>query len=100
MLLVVFVLCEQRQREPMIDLSLFRIGAFAGANVATFFLYFALSANLFYLPMLLIAGWGLSTAEVGFIFLPLSACDRASVGAGRPVVGPDRAALPDRLPAA
>jgi len=41
--------------------------------VATFFLYFALSANLFYLPMLLIAGWGLSTAEVGFIFLPLSA---------------------------
>ncbi|TPL87027.1 MFS transporter [Mesorhizobium sp. B2-3-14] len=72
-LLVVFILFERRQREPMIDLSLFRIGAFAGANVATFFLYFALSANLFYLPMLLIAGWGLSTAEVGFIFLPLSA---------------------------
>ncbi|TPK94181.1 MFS transporter [Mesorhizobium sp. B2-4-12] len=72
-LLAVFILFEQRQREPMIDLSLFRIGAFAGANVATFFLYFALSANLFYLPMLMIAGWGLSTAEVGFIFLPLSA---------------------------
>lgn len=72
-LLVVFVFFELRQREPMIDLSLFRIRAFAGANAATFFLYFALSANLFYLPMLLIAGWGLSTAEVGFIFLPLSA---------------------------
>ncbi len=72
-LLVVFIVFELRQREPMIDLNLFRIGAFAGANVATFFLYFALSANLFYLPMLLIAGWGLSTAEVGFIFLPLSA---------------------------
>ncbi|TIO06254.1 MFS transporter [Mesorhizobium sp.] len=72
-LLVAFIVFERRQREPMIDLSLFRIGAFAGANVATFFLYFALSANLFYLPMLLIAGWGLSAAEVGFIFLPLSA---------------------------
>ena len=72
-LLVAFIVFERRQREPMIDLSLFRIRAFAGANVATFFLYFALSANLFYLPMLLIAGWGLSTAEVGFIFLPLSA---------------------------
>lgn len=72
-LLVLFIVFERRQREPMIDLSLFRIRAFAGANVATFFLYFALSANLFYLPMLLIAGWGLSTAEVGFIFLPLSA---------------------------
>ncbi|MER9075195.1 MFS transporter [Mesorhizobium sp. M0904] len=72
-LLVVFIVFERRRREPMIDLSLFRIGAFAGANVATFFLYFALSANLFYLPMLMIAGWGLSAAEVGFIFLPLSA---------------------------
>ncbi|TGQ45928.1 MULTISPECIES: MFS transporter [unclassified Mesorhizobium] len=72
-LLIAFIVFERRQREPMIDLSLFRIGAFAGANVATFFLYFALSANLFYLPMLLIAGWRLSTAEVGFIFLPLSA---------------------------
>ncbi|RWN50128.1 MFS transporter [Mesorhizobium sp.] len=71
-LLIVFIVFERRQREPMIDLSLFRVGAFAGANVATFFLYFALSANLFYLPMLLIAGWGLSAAEVGFIFLPLS----------------------------
>ncbi|WP_296747294.1 MFS transporter [Mesorhizobium sp.] len=72
-LLFVFIFYERRQREPMIDLGLFRIGAFAGANLATFFLYFALSANLFYLPMLLIAGWGLSSAEVGFIFLPLSA---------------------------
>jgi EmrB/QacA subfamily drug resistance transporter len=72
-LLIAFIVFERRQREPMIDLSLFRIGAFAGANVATFFLYFALSANLFYLPMLMIAGWGLSAAEVGFIFLPLSA---------------------------
>ncbi|ESZ32513.1 MULTISPECIES: MFS transporter [unclassified Mesorhizobium] len=72
-LLIIFIVFELRQREPMIDLKLFRIGAFAGANLATFFLYFALSANLFYLPMLLIAGWGLSTKEVGFIFLPLSA---------------------------
>jgi EmrB/QacA subfamily drug resistance transporter len=70
---VVFIFWERRRREPMVDLSLFRIGAFSGANVVTFFLYFALSGILFYLPMLLIAGWGLSEAETGFIFLPLSA---------------------------
>lgn len=73
-LIATFVVWELRRNEPMIDLSLFRGPAFAGANLATFFLYFALSANLFYLPMLLIAGWGLSAGEVGFIFLPLSAC--------------------------
>jgi EmrB/QacA subfamily drug resistance transporter len=72
-LLVGFILWERRQREPMIELGLFRNRAFAGANIVTFFLYFALSANLFYLPMLLIAGWGLSAGEVGFIFVPLSA---------------------------
>lgn len=73
-LLCVFVLWELRVREPMVELGLFRNGAFAGANLATFFLYFALSANLFYLPMVLIAGWGLSAGEVGFVYLPLSAC--------------------------
>jgi MFS family permease len=56
----------------MVDLSLFRSGAFSGANAATFFLYFALSGILFYLPMLLIAGWGLSEVETGLIFAPLS----------------------------
>ena len=72
-MLVVFVLWERRHEDAMVDLNLFRIGAFAGANVATFFLYFALSAILFYQPMLLIAGWELSAAEVGFMYLPLSA---------------------------
>jgi MFS family permease len=56
----------------MVDLGLFASRSFSGANVSTFFLYFALSAILFFLPMLLIAGWGLSEAETGFIFLPLS----------------------------
>ena len=72
-LLVGFVFWEMRRSEPMVDLSLFRARAFSGANLATFFLYFALSGILFYLPMLLIAGWGLSAAATGFIFLPLSA---------------------------
>lgn len=72
LLLVGFLVWEMRQSEPMVDLSLFRARAFAGANAATFFLYFALSGILFYLPMLLIAGWGLSPAATGFIFLPLS----------------------------
>lgn len=72
-LLAVFILWELRHPHPMVDLALFRIVPFTGANLSTFFLYFALSAILFYLPMLLIAGWGLSAALVGFVYLPLSA---------------------------
>jgi EmrB/QacA subfamily drug resistance transporter len=67
-----FLAWEWRQQEPMVDLGLFASRSFSGANVSTFFLYFALSAILFYLPMLLIAGWGQSEAEAGFIFLPMS----------------------------
>jgi EmrB/QacA subfamily drug resistance transporter len=68
-----FVVWELRQRDPMVELRLFANGPFSGANIATFFLYFSLSAIMFYLPMLLIAGWGLTSAEVGFTFVPLSA---------------------------
>lgn len=70
--LIGFVAWELSRKEPMINLSLFRIVSFAGANAATFSLYFALSGILFYLPMLLIAGWGIDAATVGFMFLPLS----------------------------
>ncbi|KQZ80930.1 MFS transporter [Mesorhizobium sp. Root157] len=73
LVLIAFIWWERRQRQPMIELYLFANRAFSGANIVTFFLYFALSAVLFYLPMLLIAGWGLSTAVVGFTFAPLSA---------------------------
>lgn len=72
-LFVLFVAWERRSREPMIDLSMFGNGAFSGANLVTFLLYFSMTGILFYLPMLLIAGWRLSTAETGFVFVPLSA---------------------------
>jgi len=71
--LAIFVFWELRQRDPMVELRLFANGPFSGANIVTFFLYFSLSAIMFYLPMLLITGWGLTSAEVGFTFVPLSA---------------------------
>jgi len=71
--IAVFVWWQLRATAPMVDLSLFSNRAFAGANVATFLLYFALSAILFFLPMALIAGWNISPASVGLLFLPLSA---------------------------
>lgn len=69
----VFLWWEAKAEEPMMKLSLFSSAAFSGANAATFCLYFALSGILFFLPMLLITGWGVDEAQTGFIFLPLSA---------------------------
>ena len=80
----------------MMPLRLFADRGFSAANAATFLLYFALTAVLFYLPQTVIAGWGRSEAEMSLIFIPFSAlmavlgpiAGRASdrIGAG-PLIG-------------
>ena len=70
LLLAGFVWWEGRVRHPMLPLRLFAIVPFAGANVLTFTLYFALTGVTFYLPMTMIAGWGASPAQVSLVMLP------------------------------
>jgi hypothetical protein len=69
--LVAFVLVEGRVREPMVPLSLFRIRNFAGANVFTLLLYFALSGMLFFLPFDLIQAQGYSATAAGAAVVPV-----------------------------
>ena len=69
-LLTSFVWWEARVANPMLPLRLFGSAPFAGANALTFTLYFALTGVTFYLPMTMIAGWGLSAAEVSLVMLP------------------------------
>jgi EmrB/QacA subfamily drug resistance transporter len=73
-LIALFLLWEARTTAPMMPLGLFRNRAFSGANALTFTLYFALGAISFYLPMTLIAGWGVTPALVAVSFLPLGIC--------------------------
>lgn len=72
MALAAFVLHEWRTPQPMMPLHLFANPAFSAANLATFLLYFGMSAILFFLPMLTVSGWGLSEFETIFAFGPLS----------------------------
>jgi len=68
---VAFVLVEGRIREPMVPLSLFRVRNFAGANVFTLLLYFALSGTLFFLPFNLIQAQGYSATAAGAAVAPV-----------------------------
>jgi MFS family permease len=56
----------------MMPLSLFASRSFSGANALTFFLYFSLSAILFFLPMAAISGWGESAAAISWVFVPIA----------------------------
>ncbi|MEM8580578.1 MAG: MFS transporter [Pseudomonadota bacterium] len=70
--IALFLLVEWKSPHPMMPLTLFQSRAFSSANLVTFALYFALSAVLFYLPMTVIAGWGLGAFEASLAFVPMT----------------------------
>ncbi len=69
---LLFLYWETRASNPLMPLDLFRNRVFSSANLLTFFLYFALSAVLFYLPMTLISAWGVSEITTTAAFIPMS----------------------------
>ena len=69
--LAAFFWIEEESAHPMVPLDLFRVRAFAGANLLTFFLYAALSATFFLLPFELIQAQGYSPSSAGAAILPL-----------------------------
>ena len=69
-LLVTFLLFEERVSNPMLPLTLFRSGVFTGTNLLTFLLYAALSGTLFFLPMNLIQVQHYPATAAGAALLP------------------------------
>jgi predicted MFS family arabinose efflux permease len=64
-LFIAFILIEQRSRQPMLDLSLFRKRTFVGANVAAFTMSFASITLLFYLTVWFQSILGYSPIQAG-----------------------------------
>ena len=62
---------EGRSSHPMVRLALFRVRAFAAANLLTFFFYAALGAAFYFLPFDLIQVRGYSAAATGAALLPV-----------------------------
>ncbi|HVP01190.1 MAG TPA: MFS transporter [Solirubrobacteraceae bacterium] len=71
-MLVAFVLIELRAREPMLDLRLFRIPSFTGAQVAAFGLSSSMFAMFLYLTLYIQNGLGFSPLEAGVRFLAIT----------------------------
>lgn len=70
--LAAFLWWETRTDHPMMPLELFSDRVFSSANLATFCLYGGFGAVLFFLPMVAIAGWGVSEVTTSAAFVPLS----------------------------
>lgn len=65
-----FLFVETRTTSPMVPLKLFRSSNFSGANLLTFFLYFALYGVLFFFPLDLIQIQGYTATQAGAALLP------------------------------
>ncbi len=71
-LLVGFVMWERGTRAPMLDLSLFRNGTFAGANVVMLLVGLAMFGVFFFVSLYMQNILGYSAVQTGAAFLPMT----------------------------
>jgi EmrB/QacA subfamily drug resistance transporter len=69
---VLFVILELRQRAPMLDLSLFKNGTFAGANSVMLLVGLAMFGVFFYNSLFIQNIMGYSAVQTGATFLPMT----------------------------
>ncbi len=69
-LLIVFVIVEERSREPMLPLRLMRRPQFAGAQIAVFAIAASFFAVFLYLTLYLQTVLGMSPIQTGLVYLP------------------------------
>jgi len=71
-LLVAFVLVEHFQRLPMLDLSLFKIGSFTGANLVAMLVSLGMFGVFFFVSLYIQNILGFSPTKAGASFLPMT----------------------------
>ncbi len=67
---VLFVISQRREKEPLVPLSIFKSQLVVGANLATLFLYFALSGVIFFFVLNLQQVQHFSPINAGLAMLP------------------------------
>ena len=71
-LLALFIWLEVRQRLPMLDLGLFKIGSFVGANIVAMLVSLGMFGVFFFISLYVQNVLGYSPTKAGAIFLPMT----------------------------
>src|SRR5699024_12314118 len=69
-LIILFVKYENRQEEPLLDLSIFKVQTYFISIVVTATASIGLFSGIFLLPLLIQEVYGLSEIQTGLLFLP------------------------------
>jgi EmrB/QacA subfamily drug resistance transporter len=70
--LAAFLVIERRRRAPMLDLTLFRSGTYAGANLAMLLVALAMFGVFFFVSLYMQNVLGYSAVKTGAAFLPMT----------------------------
>ncbi len=70
--LAAFLVIERRRRSPMLDLTLFRSGTYAGANVAMLLVALSMFGVFFFVSLYMQNVLGYSAVQAGAAFLPMT----------------------------
>lgn len=71
-LLIAFIIIENKSKHPMMPLALFSNATFSGINLLTFFLYAGLGAGMLFLSLNMVQAQGYTQLQSGLTFLPFT----------------------------
>jgi len=69
---VFFLIVEQRQKEPVVDLRFFKIPAFTFSIITSFISFMGMIGGIFLLPLFVQNFLGYSTTKSGYLFIPMA----------------------------
>lgn len=70
--LVVFILVEQRQKEPVVDLKFFKNATFTASIITSFLSFMGMIGGIFLIPLFAQTYLGYSVTKTGLIFIPMA----------------------------
>ena len=69
-----FIKIEQKAKEPIVDLNLFKIPAFVNALANNFVVFMGMIGGIFLLPIFAQTFLGYTATESGYLFIPMAFC--------------------------
>jgi EmrB/QacA subfamily drug resistance transporter len=70
--LILFIITEQKQKEPIVDLKFFRITAFTAAIITSFISFMGLIGGVFLIPLFVQNLLGYTVTQSGYVFIPMA----------------------------
>ncbi len=72
--MILFLLLESRQPEPIVDLKFFKIPTFSASIITSFISFLGMFGGIFLIPIFAQNILGYSVTKAGYIFIPMAVC--------------------------